>query len=187
MNSSKIISTIKELLILIVTAFVLAYLFKTFIFQPFRVEMGSMTPNVMPDNRVLVNRFLYRFKSPKLGDVITLYSPEDANVDIPFNITHLFISPRRILIKRVIATEGQTIEIKSGQTYINDKKIKEHYVKLKDFQSFEAKKIPKNYVYVMGDNRANSKDSRYFGPIKADEVLGKAFMIYWPLNSIKTL
>jgi len=187
--TSKSLAFLKELVVLIVTAFILALIFKTFVFQPFKVEMSSMVSTVMPDDRVLVNKFIYRFRVPQRGDVITLYSPEKVfTTEGGFSLINLFQSPKRILIKRVIANAGETIEIKSGQVYINNKSIgKEKYVKFKDFSTFGPFKVPKGYVFVMGDNRPNSKDSRSFGPIQKSDILGKAFLVYWPISAMKGL
>ncbi len=184
--SKKALSFAKELVILVAVAFVLAFVFKTFIFQPFRVEMSSMTPTILPNERVLVNKFLYRFSKPSNGDVVTLYSPESLP-EPGFNITHLFSSPRRILIKRIVATEGQTVLVKQSKLYVNGKEVKESYIKFKDFNGFGPEKVAKDHVFVMGDNRPNSKDSRMFGSIKKSELLGKAFFVYWPPPSFKGL
>ncbi|KKN10706.1 hypothetical protein LCGC14_1033820 [marine sediment metagenome] len=186
--SKKALSFLKELVILVAVAFVLAFVFKTFIFQPFRVEMSSMTPTILPNERVLVNKFLYRFSKPSNGDVVTLYSPEKSAPETGFNIMHLFSGgPRKILIKRIVATEGQTVLLKQSKMYVDGKEIKESYVKIKDFNGFGPQKVAKNHVFVMGDNRINSKDSRMFGSIKKSELLGKAFFVYWPPPSFKGL
>lgn len=183
---ARALSFTKELAILVTVAFVLAFVFKTFIFQPFRVEMGSMKPTIIANERVLVNKFLYRFSKPSRGDVVTLYSP-DSPVPESFQISHLFSSPRRILIKRVIAVEGDTIMAKQGKVYVNNKEVKESYVRFVDFNGFGPDKVKKGHVFVMGDNRPNSKDSRMLGSIDKSEVLGKAFLVYWPPSSIKGL
>jgi len=187
--TSKSLAFLRELVVLVVTAFILALIFKTFVFQPFKVEMSSMVSTVMPDDRVLVNKFVYRFRQPERGDVVTLYSPEKVfTSEGGFSFVNLFQSPKRILIKRVIANSGETIEIKSGQVFVNNKSIgKEKYVKFKDFSSFGPFKVPKGYVFVMGDNRPNSKDSRSFGPIQKSDILGRAFLVYWPISAMKGL
>ncbi len=184
--SKRFFSFVKELLILVVIAFILAFIFKTFVFQPFKVEMSSMTPTVLPKDRVLVNKFIYYFSNPKRGDIVTVYSPEKY-VDTGFSIRNLFSSPRKILIKRVIATEGETIEIKNGDVYIDNKIIKEKYVSFKDFNGFGPLKVSKNKVFFMGDNRPNSKDSRSFGMLDVSEILGKAAITYWPPAAFKIL
>lgn len=191
--SSKTFDFIKELAVLVVTAFILAFIFKTLILQPFKVEMGSMMPTVLPNDRVLVNKFIYRFYKPTRGDVVTLYSPEKTIPDhsgfsIGKFLVSLYSSPRKILIKRIIATEGETIEMREGKVYINNKPIKEKYVKFLDYSGYGPITVPKDRVFVMGDNRPNSKDSRApdIGPIKKSELLGKAIIVYWPPNAFKT-
>ncbi len=183
---SKAFAFVRELVVLVVTAFVLSFIFKTFVFQPFKVDMQSMMPTIEPNYRVLVNKFVYRFSDPKRGDIITFYSNEKL-LEEGFNIGDLFAKKNRILIKRVVATEGETIEIKSGRVFINNKPISEKYIKFKDFQSYGPLTVPKDKVFAMGDNRVNSKDSRTFGPVKESEILGKAFIAYWPVDAIKTL
>ncbi len=184
--SKKALSFAKELAILVAVAFVLAFVAKTFIFQPFRVEQQSMLPTILPNERVLVNKFLYRFSKPSNGDVVTLYSPESAP-ETGFNITHLFSGPRKILIKRIVATEGQTVLYKQSKLYVDGKEIKEPYIKFKHYEGFGPEKVAKDHVFVMGDNRPNSKDSRRFGSIKKSELVGKAFFIYWPPPSFRGL
>lgn len=190
--STRSLSFLKELLILVITAFILAFIFKTFVVQPFKVEMSSMVPTVMPNDRVLVNKFVYRFTNPKRGDIVTLYSPEaippdQSGFSIIKLVASLYSSPRKILIKRVIATEGETIEVREGKVFISNKPITEKYIKFRDFSGYGPKTVPKEYIFVMGDNRPNSKDSRSpdVGPIKESDILGKAFLVYWPPGAFK--
>lgn len=161
---------LKETLYLLVTAFVLAFIIKTFIVQPFKVEMGSMIPTIQPNERILVNKFLYRFRPPQKGDIVTFNSP---------------VEPR-VLVKRIVAVEGDRIYIKKGKVYVNGKLLQESYVENHDsYTTFGPETIPKGKIFVMGDNRPNSRDSRSFGSVSKKNLLGKAFLVYWPPPSIR--
>lgn len=168
----KVFDFVKEIVILVATAFVVAFLIKTFLVQPFKIEQQSMVPTLYPNERVLVNKFIYYFQEPEQGDIITFkdfYAPEQS----------------RVLIKRIIATEGDTIEISKGKVMVDGEQIKEPYlIPLKDSSNYRSRRIPKDSVFVMGDNRPNSGDSRAFGPVHEKQILGKAFFIYWPIKRI---
>lgn len=174
-TQQKIYSFLKEIVILGVTAFIVAFLIKTFVVQPFKIEQQSMVPTLYPGERVLVSKFIYRFQEPEKGDIVTF---EDVNVP----------GQKRVLIKRIIATEGETIKIRGGKVSINDRTTKEPYViMIRDASNYGPREITKDNVFVMGDNRPNSGDSRIFGPIPENRVLGEAFFIYWPLNRMGTI
>lgn len=161
-----------ELAVLLVLAWVLAWGVKSFVVQPFIIPSSSMEPTLMISDRVLVNRFLYRFTSAKPGDIVVFVSPEEGNVD---------------LIKRVVAVGGQTIDIRDGKVYVDGTLRVETFVNsaYPDHYDSDAQlKVPAGSVYVMGDNRANSKDSRYIGPQPVSRILGRAFAIYWPLDRL---
>jgi signal peptidase I len=162
-------SFLKELPLLIITAVVIAYLIKAFIIQPFYIPSSSMKPTFYPGDRVLVSKFVYWFTKPKPGDIVVFEAPRDT----------------RDFIKRVVATEGQTIEVRLGKVYINGKPRSEPYVNGGDYSNFGPIVVPKDAVFVMGDNRANSMDSRVFGPLPERRIIGKAFLIYWPPNRIQ--
>ena len=155
----------KETVYLILIAAIIAWVIRSFVAQPFVVEQQSMVPTLYPRERVLVSRFTYNFSKISRGDIVTLDAP---NGD-------------KVLIKRVIAVEGETVEVRNGSVYINHKLIEEPYlVKIRDFSNYGPMEIPENHVFVMGDNRPNSGDSRYFGPVTDDSIIGKAFLVYWP-------
>lgn len=155
----------KETIYLVLIAAVIAWVIRSFIVQPFVVEQQSMLPTLLPRERVLVSRFTYYFSPIKQGDIITLNSPNSS----------------KVLIKRVIATENEAIEVRDGRVYIDRKLIKEPYlIETRDFSNYGPMKIPKNHIFVMGDNRPNSGDSRLFGPVANGNVIGKAFLVYWP-------
>jgi signal peptidase I len=161
---------IVEFVLLVLAAFLLATALKTWVVQPFYIPSGSMEPTLAIGDRVLVNKFIYRFTSPKRGDVVVFESPE---------------GPKTDLIKRVIATGGQTVQIKDGYVSVDGTKLDEPYVakdRRDNYTSPTPTKVPQGYVWVMGDNRGNSADSRVIGPQPLSAILGQAFTIYWPIQ-----
>ncbi len=163
-----------ELLILVALAVVLALGLKAFVVQPFSIPSSSMSPTLEVGDRVLVNRFIYRFRQPRQGDIVVLTSPDEVAMD---------------LIKRVIAVGGQTVEVSDGIVYVDGHALDEPYVnrQARDFSNYGPVKIPPGYVWLMGDNRTNSRDSRIFGPQPVSHLLGEAFLIYWPLSRSRAL
>lgn len=158
-----------ELIVLVAIAFAVAYLLKLFIVQPFYIPSGSMEPTLMPGDRILVNKFLYRFEDPRPQDVVVFEAPGDIT--------------KRDFIKRVVAVGGQTVELRGGEVHVDGKKLVEPYLsEVPDQSSFGPIEVPQGHVFVMGDNRTNSQDSRYFGSLPKSVLLGKAFVIYWPLT-----
>ncbi|MDD3519912.1 MAG: signal peptidase I [Actinomycetota bacterium] len=178
LSSKKEKSRSKELLsylIVILCAALVSILFRIFLFEPFIVPSPSMEPTLMVNDKVIVNKFSYKYFGIERGDLITFHSPIDNNKD---------------LVKRAIAFEGETITLKDdGSIYINDEKLERDFYNPNDKPIYreESYKIGKNEIFVMGDNRNNSYDSRYFGPVMETEVFGKVFFIYWPPSRIKVV
>jgi signal peptidase I len=161
-----------ELVVLVALAWVLALGIKTYLVQPFIIPSSSMEPTLLISDRVLVNKLIYRFAQPKPGDIIVFISPEDGRTD---------------LIKRVVAVAGQTVDVQDGKVSIDGVELTEPYVNTAypdHYSSDVPAKIPPGTVWVMGDNRANSKDSRFIGPQPLTKVLGRAFAIYWPIGRL---
>lgn len=160
-----------EFVAIIISAVVLAYLLQAFLIKPFKIPSASMEPALVPGDRVLVNRLSYKFGSPQRGDIIVFRSPDDPNVDY---------------IKRVIAVGGDSIEIKEGQVLVNNEPLVEDYIKEVDVENFRLQHVPDGHVFVMGDNRPDSLDSRVWRPpwISEDNIIGKAFIIYWPFSRL---
>jgi signal peptidase I len=161
-------SEFKEYLEAVGIAIILSFLI-TFIVQAFYIPSGSMRPTLKPGDRIFVNKFIYRFKDPERFDIIVFKYP---------------VNPRKKFIKRVIGLPGDTVEIKSGNVYINAKQIEEDYTLDQGYSDYQKVKIsPKNY-FVLGDNRNNSEDSRFWGFVPRKNVVGKALFRFWPLNRI---
>jgi signal peptidase I len=151
----------------VAAAFVLALLVQQFLVKPFAIPSPSMEPTLVEGDRVLVNRLVYHFHSPHRGDVIVFHPPNRPGSD-PF-------------IKRVVAVGGDTIEVRDGYLYVNGVRQAEDYIKEHPIVGdYERTVVPEGYVWAMGDNRNNSGDSRLFGPISEDLIIGSAFVIYWP-------
>ncbi len=163
-----------EFIGIIIAAIVLAYLLQAFLIKPFKIPSSSMEQTLVPGDRVLVNRLSYKFGSPQRGDVIVFRSPDDPSVDF---------------IKRVIAVEGDLIEVRQGQVILNGEPQVEDYVQVPDVSNFRQQLVPAGHVFVMGDNRPDSQDSRRWKQpwLPVDNIIGRAFMIYWPFSRISSL
>jgi len=163
----RVIRWILELVIIIAGAFFLALLLQQFVVKPFAIPSPSMEPTLMEGDRVLVNRLAYRFHPPQRGDIVVFHPPGQNGSD-PF-------------IKRVVAVSGDTIAISGGVLWLNGVLQEEPYLKEHPMQGeLPETRIPPGYVWLMGDNRNNSGDSRVFGPVPVKSIIGKAFAIYWP-------
>lgn len=165
---------VKDWTVSIVVALVLAFLIRTFIVELYIVEGPSMRPTLETQERLVVNKFIYRFRPPEKGEVLVFRYPRDKTRDF---------------IKRVIATEGDTIEIKEGRVYVNDKLLNEDYILEKTRSEYARATIPAGTVFVMGDNRNNSEDSRFVdvGFVPYDLIKGKAVLVFWPVDKLKSL
>lgn len=158
-----------ELVLLVAIAFGVAYVLKVFVVQPFYIPSGSMEPTLMPGDRILVNKFVYRFHEPDVGDIVVFVAPRD--------------TAKRDFIKRVVAVGGSEVAVRDGRLVVDGEPREEGYVIAQgDHSDYGPLKVPSDSVFVMGDNRANSSDSRVFGPLPKKSILGKAFIIYWPLR-----
>jgi signal peptidase I len=170
----------------IVGALVVALVVKTFLFQAFYIPSGSMEPTLEKGDRVLVNKVSYDLHDVNRGDVIVFeLDPDDVGAD-----------GIKDLIKRVIGLPGDVIETRDGVVYINDEPLDEPYLadgtttgSPADGQNpgIERQTVPDGHVYVLGDNRSNSADSRYRGPIPIDSIVGRAFILVWPPGDIANL
>lgn len=163
-----------EWLVVIGGALIVALLIKTFLFQAFYIPSASMEPTLTAGDRVLVNKVSYRLHSVNRSDVIVFGRPpnEPAN-DI------------EDLIKRVVGLPGETVEGREGSVYVNGRPLAEPYLPTGiTTHPFAPIHIPANHVFVMGDNRGDSRDGRAFGPISEDLIVGRAFVKVWPPSRI---
>ena len=152
----------------------LAFCIRTFVVEPYLVSGPSMLPTLENRERLLVNKFIYYVSDPKKGEVIVFKYPSDTTRDF---------------IKRVIATGGDSIEIIDGRVFVNGENIKEAYIKEPFHTNYRKTIVPEGHVFVMGDNRNNSEDSRFsdVGFVAKNLIKGKASVIFWPLDKARTL
>lgn len=182
---------LRELPGLIIIAFLLALLIKSFLIQAFYIPSQSMEPTLEVGDRVLVNKVVLRFRDPHRGEVIVFENPQAVEPDRnPLSAFWNWLTeglgfssnPEKDFIKRVIGLPGETIEVNRGKVFINGKPIDEPYLNQQaDLSDFGPFKVPAGQFFMMGDNRANSQDSRStLGPIPEDKIVGKAFIVLWP-------
>ncbi len=164
---------ILETVVFIGSFFIVVYLF---IMQPNQVKGASMEPTFASGDYIMTSKITYKFRQPERGDVIVFKSPK--NPDIEY-------------IKRIIGLPGDKINIKNSQVYVNDKLITENYISdaTNLWDGGYAKEgvpitVPENYLFVMGDNRPRSSDSREFGPVAVDSIIGHVFYRYYPANKV---
>ena len=164
-----------EYLVILLVSFALVFGFvRPFVMEAFWIPSGSMIPTLEIGDRVLVNKFIYRFTEPERGDIIVFQSVDSSNED---------------LIKRVVGLPGDKIAVRGGKLFVNGEPQKEPYTnkKLPDRSFFAKTTVPKHHVFVMGDNRGNSADSRVFGPLPKKNIEGEAFLRFWPPDRIGLL
>jgi signal peptidase I len=187
---------LRELPVLILIAFVLALLIKTFLVQAFYIPSESMDPTLKVGDRVLVEKVLTH---PHRGWIVVFKDPHPRAqphrnwlsafghwLSEGFGIS---TPPDEDFIKRVIALPGETIQIKHGIVYIDDKRLREPYLNpIKDTRDFPPHTVPAGHVFVMGDNRTNSNDSRFgLGYVPVSDIVGRAFVIIWPPSRLRWL
>lgn len=164
----------------IAIALILTLIIRAYVVQAFKIPSGSMRPTLIEGDKLFVNKFIYRFKLPERGDIIVFKYPED---------------PKKDFIKRLVAFEGETVELRDGKIIVNG-------VALDDTQTFkkfyyynhdpyggpnEKILVPDDSYYVLGDNSANSTDSRFWGFVPKKNVIGKAIFRWWPPKRIGKL
>lgn len=160
-------------------AFAIVFITRTFLFSPIIVDGPSMQPTLYDRDRMIVNKFIYRFQDPKRFDIIVFHA-----------------SKQKDFIKRVIGLPGEHVAIKDDVLYINGEPVEEPYITYDEHELIQSNfklenlpghydKIPEGYVLVLGDNRNNSTDSRRLGLISIEQIVGKANIIYWPLERFK--
>jgi len=152
----------------------LALVIIVFLYQPVKVEGTSMAPLLSDQERIFINKFVYRFEPIQRGDVVVFWYPLDRS---------------KSFIKRVIGLPGETVEIRQGVVYVNGKAVAEPYVpqKYEDLSDFGPVRVPKDSYFVMGDHRVSSNDSRVFGPVASRYIYGRAAFAYWPVDHFGSL
>lgn len=161
-----------EVLQTVAVALVLAFLVRTFVLESYQVQGHSMLPTLTTGDRVLVDKLLYRIEGPRTGEIVVFRSPVKKNED---------------WIKRVIGVPGDTVKIVAGQVYINGHRYAEPFVKFNYSYNYGPVTVTPGHLFVLGDNRPNSYDSRYFGLLSESRVRGSAFVIWWPPKAFSGL
>ncbi len=165
-------SPTRELMETVLLALVVALVIRTFVVEVYRVDGSSMEATLHNEERVLVNKYIYRFRQPERGEVIVFAYPKQ---------------PDRDFIKRIVAVAGDTVELLDGEVFVNGVPFPEvSTVRMTD-QTRKPQVVPEGSVWVLGDNRNNSEDSRYFGPVPLKNIRGPAFARIWPLTGISGL
>jgi signal peptidase I len=165
-----------ELLVTVFVAVALVFGFvRPFVFEAFSIPSESMVPTLEVGDRVIANKFVYRFAEPERGDIIVFERVDSAQ--------H---RENDTLIKRVVGVEGDDIQVQNGRLLVNGEPQDETYLneKLPDKSSYGPTTVPEGKVFMMGDNRANSGDSRIFGPVPLESLKGEAFFRFWPVRRI---
>jgi signal peptidase I len=168
-------SGLRDLFVTLLVAFVLVFgVVRPFIVAAYWVPTKSMVPTLEVGDRVFANKFIYRFTEPERGDIVVFESVNGGEED---------------LIKRVVGVPGDEIEVRSGTLLVNGEPQNEPYLnrEIPDDSFFGPSRLSEGEVFVMGDNRANSADSRVFGPLPVENIEGEAFMRFWPPTRIGAL
>lgn len=167
---STVANWVRDLLIsLAIAAFIIIFLY-----QPVKVEGTSMLPGLVDQERIFINKFVYRFESISRGDIVVFHYPRDTS---------------KSYIKRVIGVAGDRIRIDDGRVYVNGQRIEESYIpeQFEDFRSYPEVVVPAHSYFVLGDHRNMSNDSRDFGPVDETYIYGKAVFVYWPVDKMGAL
>src|SRR4051794_31639119 len=154
---------------LIISGFIIVFLY-----QPVKVEGSSMLPGLEDQERIFVNKFVYRLEPVSRGDIVVFHYPRD---------------PSKSYIKRIVAVEGDRVVIDRGRVYVNGYLLRESYVPpaFADSRSVPEFQVPAHSYFVLGDHRSMSSDSRDFGPVDQGYIVGKAVFIYWPMDKLGIL
>ena len=154
----------------------LAVVIILFLYQPVKVEGTSMMPALVDQERIFINKFVYRLglEDVARGDTVVFWFPGD---------------PTKSYIKRVIGLPGDTVEVREGLTFVNGRKLDEPYVPMefRDRMSVPRFRVPEDHFFVMGDHRSSSNDSRSWGPVPRAAIYGKAEFVYWPPDRVGTV
>lgn len=154
---------------LIMTLVVFLFLV-TFVIQGYKVYGSCMEPNLVTGERLLGNKFVYRFEEIHRGDIVVFKYPPN---------------PQQTFVKRVVGLPGETVEIRNGKVLVNGRALDECYVKLTPHGDFPCRKVRDGFTFVLGDNRDESNDSRFWGDVPLSNIQAKAWVRYWPLSRLQ--
>lgn len=190
---------VAEVVVLVLLAAVIAIGVKTFVAQAFYIPSGSMEPQLEVGDRVVVSRLAYELHEPRRGDIVVFDDPQAVHEDDDsFIVLRLgrdaleavgIVRPEDTeLIKRVIGLPGETLEARDGSILVDGRPLREPYIGAPEaLVDFAPTLVPPDHVFVMGDNRGNSKDSRFFGPVPTESIVGRAIARVWPPGRVAYL
>jgi len=168
-GSSPALKPLRDIAETLLPAVLIAIVINLFLAQATRVYGQSMEPSLHSDQRLVIEKLSYRFHGPRRGDIVVLKLPERST---------------ELLIKRVIALPGERIEIRDGSVYVDGVLLDEPYLSQNTAGVMPSQVVPPFHVFVLGDNRRASNDSRAFGMVPLDHIVGKAWVRYWPLGQL---
>ncbi|HET7471746.1 MAG TPA: signal peptidase I [Candidatus Limnocylindrales bacterium] len=183
MSRKPALGCLLEIVETLVLTLVIFWVIQSFVAQPFKVQQVSMERTLEPDQYVLVDKLTPRFDAYKRGDIVVFNPPGTwTQADQPY-------------IKRVIGIGGDTIELRDGSVYVDGTKLDEPYIYQEDglpqptesFNGTDRWVVPDGELFLMGDHRGNSSDSREGGPVPVDRVIGRAWLRYWPINTLQII
>ncbi|MDP4125964.1 MAG: signal peptidase I [Bacillota bacterium] len=174
-SSKSTLRFLVELLEIVLIAFALSWVLRSYVIEARKIPTGSMLPTIQLEDRVIVDKIFFKyFDHISPGDIIVFHPPPSAHATDDF-------------IKRVVGVAGDKVEIRNHTTYVNDQPVYEPYVTDKSKNDFGPIVVPKDSVFVMGDNRNNSDDSRIWGFLPTQNITGRTLFRYWPLNNFGAL
>ncbi|EKQ70511.1 signal peptidase I [Leptolyngbyaceae cyanobacterium JSC-12] len=165
---------------------VLAFGIRTFVAEARYIPSRSMVPTLQVNDRLIVDKVSYHFKNPQRGDIVVFMPPDEAGVVCtgPRNPGSSPSSSKDAYIKRIIALPGEKFEIRQGQVYVNDQPLRENYLDDVPEYQYGPRIVAENSYLVLGDNRNNSCDSRYWGFVPRENIIGRAVARFWPLDRL---
>lgn len=169
-NEQKVKPMWRELIETVVSAGIIAFIIITFVGQVTVVKGASMEDTLFNSERLICNKIVYRFTEPEHGDIVIFKPPIDQN--------HNYI-------KRVIAVEGDQVKIVDGFVYLNGEILEEDYIEHRSYETMPEVTVPEDSYFVLGDNRANSSDSRFWGFVPEENIIGRASVVFWPINRLR--
>ncbi|HIE11993.1 MAG TPA: signal peptidase I [Desulfotomaculum sp.] len=155
----------------LIIAVVLAILIRAFLFQPFYIPSSSMMPTLLQGDRIIVSKLSYYFHPPERGDIIVFHFP---------------LNKKKNYVKRLVGLSGETVQLSGGSLFIDGRRVPEPYLPPGTcFADYGPVKVPEDAYFMLGDNRMNSEDSRVWGFLDRELIVGKAVVLYWPPNRIR--